>query len=81
LNGYSTIIFIFAPKTGKNVEDYNYETDWLFLIFLIAPLSIPKTAAQEIDSLKIFENITDIEKLIRQRQVQEAPPPQVVPGT
>ncbi|MDD3561892.1 MAG: hypothetical protein PHN65_10460, partial [Petrimonas mucosa] len=53
----------------------------LFLIFLIAPLSIPKTAAQEIDSLKIFENITDIEKLIRQRQVQEAPPPQVVPGT
>ena len=45
----------------------------LFLIFLIAPFILPKTVAQEADSLKLFESITDIEKLIQQRQVQDKP--------
>ncbi len=51
----------------------------LFLIFLIAPFILPKTVAQEADSLKLFESITDIEKLIQQRQVQDKPL-QVVPA-
>lgn len=46
----------------------------LFLIFLIAPFILPKTVAQEADSLKLFESITDIEKLIQQRQVQDKLP-------
>ncbi|HCB88397.1 MAG TPA: hypothetical protein DEP71_03805 [Porphyromonadaceae bacterium] len=45
----------------------------LFLIFLIAPFILPKAVAQEADSLKLFESITDIEKLIQQRQVQDKP--------
>lgn len=51
----------------------------LFLIFLIAPFILPKAVAQEADSLKLFESITDIEKLIQQRQVQDKPL-QVVPA-
>ena len=51
----------------------------LFLIFLIAPFILPKTVAQEADSLKLFESITDIEKLIQQRQAQDRPL-QVVPA-
>ena len=50
----------------------------LFIIFLIAPFILPETVAQETDSLKLFESITDIEKLIQQRQVQDTAPP-VVP--
>lgn len=50
-----------------------------FLIFLIAPFILPQIVAQEVDSLKLFKNITDIEKLIQQRQVQDKPM-QVVPA-
>lgn len=52
----------------------------LFLIFLVAPFILSKTVAQVPDSLELFENITDIEKLIQQREAQSNPL-QIVPPT
>ncbi len=45
----------------------------LFLIFWVAPFILSKTVAQVPDSLELFENITDIEKLIQQRGDQSSP--------
>ena len=52
----------------------------LFLIFLITPFILSKTKAQVLDSLQLFESITDIEKLIQQGSPQNQPPPVVVPA-